>query len=137
MLAVPIIVIVTLFLGWVLVRLSINALALFVGMFGMMIDHHAGASVPVSVGIGLLLGVCTAGFGRAAPTYVRSPVGRMIVGSVFAAPAAVAAWSAAHGISGLLGACLAWSLLGSWFSAIIVGALAWQKVTVGDGQGAA
>ena len=135
MLAVPVLVIVVLFLAWALVRLSENALALFIGLFAAIAGHDAGAGWPLAITLSAFCGICVMAFGRNASNYVRTPFGRLVIGSAFAGPAA--AWSAAHRISSLFGAGVVLQMAGSIIAAVVIGSMARSKVLPAQNRPAA
>ena len=130
MLAIPVFIIVAVFLGWLLVRLTLNALPLFAGIFVASVAHGSGAGWLGSVALGALCGVGVAAFGRSAATYVRNRTARVILGLAFAIPAGATAWFAVHGISGLLFADSAWGTISCAVTALVIGAAARQKIAV-------
>ena len=130
MLAIPMLIIVTLFLGWLLVRLTLNALALFAAIFVASVAHGIGTGWLASFGFGVLCGVGVAAFGRNAARYVHGSTARLVLGLVFAVPAGAAAWSAAYGISGLFAPDTAWRTISGAVTALVIGAAAWQKAAM-------
>lgn len=131
MLAIPVFIIATLFLGWLLVRLTLNALALFAAIFVASIAHGAGAGWLAAIGFGTLCGVGVAAFGQNAARYMQRSNARFVLGLAFAIPAGAAAWSAVRGISGLVSGETLLGTISSAVAAVVIGTLAWQKAATG------
>ena len=127
-LAVLILIAVSLFLGWLLVKLAVNALPLFAGVATSFAVLNATDSVGAGASVGLFVALAVAAFGPFAFGAARSSSGRMLLGLMFAIPAAVAAWYAALGITGHVmmagGGRNAVALL----VAFLVGAVAWRRL---------
>ena len=126
--AIPILIAVALFMGWVLVKLTIHALPLFAGTSTAVFIHHAGASLATSVVAGGLIALAVTILGRVSFERTRSPAMRLLVALSFTAPAAFAAYHATLGLaahavpSGALRAAMA------LVAAFLVGAAAWRGI---------
>lgn len=129
MLAIPVLIIAALFLGWLLVRLTLNALALFAGVFAASVAHNAGAGLFASIGIGALCAIGVEAFGRNAGAYVHAPMTRLVIGLAFAIPAGVTAYDAMRGISGLVTGS-GWGQVVSLIVAVLIAVTAGQRVTL-------
>jgi len=126
-LAVPILIAVSLFLGWVLVVLAINALPLFSGVSAGLLVLGWSGSVAEGLIAGVFVGIVVATIGPVAFSRARSPLLRLLIVLAFAGPAAAAAYHAALGLFGHLvahgAACDALALV----AAFLVGSAAWRR----------
>jgi len=128
-LAVPILIAVSLFLGWLLVALAINALPLFSGVSAGLLVLARSGSIAEGLIAGALVGIAAATIGPVAFSRARSPMLRLLIVLAFAGPAAAAAYHAALGLFGHLiahgGARQALALA----AAFLVGCAAWRRFT--------
>lgn len=128
-LAIPILIAVSLFLGWVLVALAVNALPLFSGVSAGLLVLDWRGSVAEGLIAGVLVGIVVATIGPVAFSRARSPMLRLLIVLAFAGPAAAAAYHAALGLFSHLAAhgaaCDALALV----AAFLVGSSAWRRFT--------
>ena len=127
-LAVPILVAVSLFLGWMLMRLAVDAFPFLAGLATMFAVLPVSGSVAAALLIGLLaaLTVAMGGplvYGRVGPLWLR-----VASALLFAIPAGVAAWHAALGITGYVAMAGAWRDVVTCLAALVVGAMAWRRL---------
>lgn len=101
MLTIPILVIVALFMAWVLIKLTINALPFFTGVTIFMSFLGSGHGVAVALVLGCLAAIAVVALGKWAFAHARSPATRFAVAAAFAVPAAIAAFHAMRGIAAL------------------------------------
>jgi hypothetical protein len=115
---------------WALFALATHALPFFVGMIVGIYSFQAGAG-PFGA---IVVGFVTAGFtfvlGRYAFSVARSPIVRLVIGLLFAVPAAHAGYSVSFAL-----ACLGipsewWRESFAMFAAIAVGSVAWAHVSM-------
>jgi hypothetical protein len=125
--AVPILIAVTLFLGWMLVTLAINALLLFSGISAGLLVLGWSHSIADALIVGALVGIAVATIGPVAFSRTQSPMLRLVIIIAFAAPAAAAAHSAVLGLLGHVIAPSAPRELLAMAAAIIVGLAAWRR----------
>ena len=126
-LAVPILIAVSLFLGWMLVTLAVNALPLFSGISAGLFVLGWSHSIADAFVAGAFVGVAVATIGPVAFSRARSPMLRLVIVIAFAAPAAAAARSAALGLLGHVITPAAPRELLALAAAIIVGLAAWRR----------
>ena len=116
------------FVCWLLYGAAIHTLPFLVGAFVGLRAEQAGAGPVGGIMLGIGAGALVLVVGRAAFAQARGPVLRVAIALVFAAPAALAGYSATSMLFGLTstseGWCEAFSILG----AIAIGAIAWQKL---------
>jgi len=82
------------FLCWLLFTLAVYALPFFVGMTTGLAAYHSGAGVIGALVVGFAAGAVTLVAGQAAFAVVKSPVLRVAIAILFAAPAAIAGYHA-------------------------------------------
>lgn len=128
-LAIPILIAVSLFLGWVLIKLTVNALPLFAGTATVLVLLQSTGSIGVALVAGLLAGLVVAVFGSIAFKYAHSGMLRLALALLFAVPAAVAAWHAVQGIMGHVMMTGGKRDVAAFVVAIIVGGMAWRRLT--------
>lgn len=128
-LAVPILIAVSLFLGWLFVALAINALPLFSGVSTALLVLGWTGSIAEGLVAGALVGLAVATIGPVTFSRARPPMLRLLIVLAFAGPAAAAAYHAALGLFGHLiahgGARQALALA----AAFLVGSAAWRRFT--------
>jgi hypothetical protein len=126
--AVPILIAVSLFLGWALVTLSVNALPLFSGVSaGLLVLGWSGSATGGLIA-GLVVGIAVATIGPIAFSRARSSILRLSIGLIFAAPAAAAAYHAVLGLFGHFVATAPRDIL-AFAAALLVGMTAWRRFT--------
>ena len=81
------------YLCWLLFTLAVYALPLFAGMMAGLAAYHSGAGLGALV-VGFAAGAVTLVAGQAAFAAVKSPVLRVVIAILFAAPAAIAGYHA-------------------------------------------
>lgn len=127
-LAIPILIFAALLLGWLLVKLTVHALPLFAAVLVFLFLHHLAVGMVAALVTGALTGVAVAAIGRTSFQRARSPAGRLAIPLVFAAPASIAAYHAASGLSSVLVSSGAWHVGMSMVSALLVGTAAWRGI---------
>jgi hypothetical protein len=100
--AVPILIAVSLFLLWTLVKLTLNAMPLFVGVsLGfLMLSHGEGLVAALISGVAVAIAVTLCGAWTLSTT--QSPGVKLMVAAAFAGPAAFVAYHAVRGLAVLV-----------------------------------
>jgi hypothetical protein len=136
--AIPILIAVTFFLGWLLVKLTIHALPIFTGISAAVLAHQASAGPVTAIAIGALAAIAIAAIARVAFECARSPALRLAVPLAFAMPASIAAYHAALGLSALVMPDGFWRAAVAMAAAALIGAAAWREIMSSrTGRGAA
>lgn len=128
-LAVPILIAVCLFLGWVLVKLAVNALPLLAGITAGFAILPVTGSIGGAVVTGFFVAIAVSVAGPIAFRHARSGQIRLILALLFAVPAAIAARHAALGITGYVMIAGAGREAIAFVIALVVGGLACQRLT--------
>ncbi|MBB3890577.1 thiamine transporter ThiT [Phenylobacterium haematophilum] len=119
------------FACWLLYTLATLALPVFAAMTLGMWVHAAGYGVMAALIVGLVSGILTLIAGQVLFALVRSPLWRLLVGLLFAVPAAIAGYHAVHGITAMGVQSEPWRhALGS-AGALFIGAAAWLRIAAG------
>jgi hypothetical protein len=115
---------------WALFALATHALPFFVGMTAGIYSFQVGAG-PFGA---IVVGFVTAGFtfvvGRYASSIARSPIVRLVIGLLFAVPAARAGYSVALALAHLGIPSEWWRDSFAVLGAIAVGGIAWVNVSM-------
>ena len=113
---------------WLLFNLAVFALPFFAGVTAGMSALHSGAGPLGAVAGGIVAGVATLIVGQLALTFAPSALVRIAIALLFALPAAVAGYNAAHGIVALTLSSEGWRQAFATFGAIIVGVTAFARM---------
>jgi hypothetical protein len=116
------------FFCWLLYGAAIYALPFLVGAFVGLHAEQAGAGPLGSFVLGIGAGALVLVVGRAAFAQARGPVLRVSIALVFAAPAALAGYSATSMLFGWALASEGWREAFAIVGAIAIGAIAWQRL---------
>lgn len=111
-----------------LFTLTIYALPFYVGLTVGIWLHSQGAGVIGTAVAAIMAGIATLVILHILIATVQSPVLRVGLGLIFAAPAAYAAYHAVQGITAIAMPTSTWSLALSILGAAIVGVVAWLQI---------
>jgi len=117
------------FFCWLLFTLAIFALPVFVGLTVGIWAIHIGAGALGGILAGLAAGGATFGIGQLALAFVPWAWLRLLIVLAYAAPAAVAGYSATHGIAQMAMPSPTWQTVFSMIGAVAVGITAFVRVT--------
>jgi hypothetical protein len=115
---------------WLVFELAVYALPISVGVVAGLAASHSGAGPIGAVIVGLVAAVALHISGQLVFDFARSRLTSLIVGLVFAAPAAAAGYEAVHGLAALGAASPVWQQSFAVVGAILVGATAWARLSV-------
>jgi MFS family permease len=113
---------------WLLYGAAIYALPFLVGVFVGLRAEQAGAGSLGGIVLGLGAGLLVLVVGRTVFAQARGRVPRIAIASVFAAPAALAGYSATSMLFGLASASEGWRQAFAIVGAMATGAIAWQRL---------
>lgn len=114
-------------LCWLVFTFAVYAVPAFVGMSAAMFAHQTGAGTPGAIVIGLLAGAAAMAFGQRLIASTGSPAFRFLVTALFAAPAGIAGFHAAHGIAAMGESDPTYRMLLALLGGVIVAATAWSR----------
>jgi hypothetical protein len=117
------------FFCWLLFTLAVFALPAFLGVIVGMWSVHTGAGVLGGILIGLAAAGLTFGVGQLLLTFVPWTWARLLIVTAYAAPAAVAGYSATHGIAQMAMPSPTWQMIFSVIGAIAVGVTALVSIS--------
>lgn len=116
------------FLVYVLFSLAVYALPFFVAMTVGMYLYDTDAGLMVAILVGMFAGVFTLLIGQIVFAKVQSIPLRLLIASIYAAPAGVAGFSAIKGLSQIGGASESWTLAFAIIGGVIVAGTAWVRI---------
>ncbi|WP_299404870.1 hypothetical protein [uncultured Roseobacter sp.] len=116
------------FLVWVLFALAVYALPAFVGVSVGMYVYDTEAGVVAALIAGMFAAVFTYLIGQIVFAKVQSVPIRLAIGSLFAAPAGFAGFSAIKGLSQIGGASEGWTLAFAIIGGIVTAGTAWVRI---------
>jgi hypothetical protein len=88
------------FFCWLLFTLAVYALPFLAGLSAGLAAFHSGAGLIVALVVGFLVGVTILVLGQIVLTTVRTPLTRLLVGLIYAVPAAVAGYQLCLALAG-------------------------------------
>jgi len=116
--------------AWLLFNLAVFALPFFAGVSAGMAALHSGAGPIGAILVGLLVAVLTLAVGQIVFTLVPWPLIRGAVALLFAVPAAIAGYHAAHGLAGLAMPSEGWRQAFAISGGLVVGATALARLVL-------
>ena len=120
-------------LCWALFTLAVHALPFFVSMIAGLYAYQNGIGPFGAIVVGFAAGSFTLVVGQYAFFVARSPVIRLVIGLLFALPAARAGYNATLGLAHIGVPSGWWREAFAIFGAIIVGCTAWARVSIPTG----
>jgi hypothetical protein len=115
------------YLCWLLFTLAVYALPLFAGMMAGLAAYHSGAGLGALV-VGFAAGAVTLVAGQAAFAAVKSPVLRVVIAILFAAPAAIAGYHATLALAHIGVPSASWREVFAIVGAIVAGGTAFVRL---------
>jgi hypothetical protein len=122
------------FCCWLLFNLAVYALPCFVGVNAGLWSYHHGSGLLTAMLAGLLCAAATLILGQLAFATLKSPLARLSIAVLFAAPAAFAGFYAALGLGRDAGASLPWCNALGMIGALLVGGTALMRLAAGPVQ---
>jgi hypothetical protein len=87
------------YLCWLIFALAVHALPFFAGVSAGLAAYHSGSGPVAAIVVGVIAGSIVLVLGQVAFTTLRSSLVRAVPVVLFAVPAAVAGYHAAHGLA--------------------------------------
>jgi len=113
---------------WVLFNLAVYALPFFVAVSAGMLAYQTGAGAAGAIIVSLFAGAAALVLGQKLFAVVHSPALRAVVAALYAAPAAVAGYHAAHGIAAMGSPSASWHELLSVAGGVVISLVAWSRI---------
>ena len=118
------------FVCWLLFSLAVYAFPFAIGLTAGLAVYNSGAGVAGGFIVGALVGGLTLVLGQLAFASVRAPLGRAMIGLLYAVPAAIAGYSAAFGLAQFGIASHGWCEAFAIFGALLIGGTAWARLAL-------
>jgi hypothetical protein len=116
------------FVCWLLFTLAVYALPFFAGMTAGLAAYDSGAGIIGALVVGFVAGAVTLVAGQAAFAAVKSPVLRVVIAILFAAPAAIAGYHATLALAHIGVPSASWREVFAIVGAIVVGGTAFLRL---------
>jgi hypothetical protein len=110
-----------------LLRLSINALPLFVAFLAGSATYQSGSGIIAALAAATLAAIILLALAQLALAFAKSDMMRGAIGTAFAAPAAFAGYHAVHGIAAATMPHSLWQPVLSLIGAAIIAAASWMQ----------
>ena len=117
-------------LARLVLQLAIFALPAAAGLWAGLAVWHAGAGPIGGTAVGLAVGAGLFALGTVVNETTRSPLLRIAVSAIFAAPAALASYHLAYRLSGIGSPAEWWRVLIAFVGAVVIGSAAWVRLNV-------
>ena len=118
------------YLCWLIFALAVYALPLFAGVTAGLSAYHSGSGPITAIVVAATVSVIVLLAGQIAFRSLRSPAVRAAIALVFATPAAVAGYHAAHGFAHILVPIESWREVIAIAGAIVVATIACARITL-------
>lgn len=118
------------YLCWLIFALAVNALPLFAGVTAGLVAYHSNSGPIAAVAVTAIVSVVVLFAGQFAFRALRSTPVRAAIALLFAGPAAVAGYHAAHGLADVVVPFEGWREVMAIASAIMVATIAWARITL-------
>ena len=115
---------------WLIFALAVYALPLLAGVTAGLAAYHSSSGPIAAIAVGAIVSAVVLFAGQVAFRTLRSTSVRAAIALLFAVPAAIAGYHAAHGLSLLIVPVEAWREAMGIAGAIMVAAIAWARITL-------
>jgi hypothetical protein len=114
---------------WLLFTFAVYALPFYAGITATVLVYKHDAGWLGAGFVGLLSGAAVLLLGQFLFATLRSPTARATVAVTYAVPAGLAGYHAVHGLSAIGGMSEPWRIAFSILGAVMVGSVAWTRVS--------
>ena len=118
------------YLCWLIFALAVYALPLFAGITAGLSAYHSGSGPIAAIAVGAIVSVIVLLAGQITFRTLRSTPVRAAIALLFAMPAAIAGYHAAHGLAYLVVPIEGWRQTMAVAGAIMVATIAWARITL-------
>ena len=118
------------YLCWLVFALAVNALPLFAGVTAGLAAYHSNSGTIAAVAIAASVSVIVLFAGQLSFRTSRSTPVRAAIALLFAVPAAIAGYHAAHGLADAVVPIEGWRETVGITGAIMVATIAWARITL-------
>jgi hypothetical protein len=118
------------FFCWLLFTLAVYALPFLAGLTAGLAAFSSGSGFIGALAIGLLVGVTILVLGQLVFATVRTPLIRLLIGLVYAVPAAVAGYQLGFALAGIGAPIGGWQQVFAAAGAVVVGTTAFARMAL-------
>ena len=118
------------YLCWLIFALAVYALPLFAGVTAGLAALHSGSGPIAAIVVAAIVSVIVLFAGQIAFRTLRSTPVRAAIALLFAVPAAVAGYHAAHGLADIVLPIEGWRQTMAVAAAIMVATIAWVRISL-------
>jgi hypothetical protein len=116
------------YLCWLIFALAVNALPLFAGVTAGLAAYQSNSGPIAAIAVAAIVSVIVLLAGQIAFRTLRSTPVRAVIALLFAVPAAVAGYHAAHGLAHIVVPIEGWRQTVAIAGAIMVATIAWARI---------
>jgi hypothetical protein len=118
------------YLCWLIFALAVNALPLFAGVTAGLAAYQSNSGPIAAIAVAAIVSVIILLAGQIAFRTLRSTPVRAVIALLFAVPAAVAGYHAAHGLAHIVVPIEGWRQTMAIAGAIMVATIAWARISL-------
>ena len=118
------------YLCWLIFALAVNALPLFAGVTAALAAYQSNSGPIAAIAVAAIVSVIILLAGQIAFRTLRSTPVRAVIALLFAVPAAVAGYHAAHGLAHIVVPIEGWRQTMAIAGAIMVATIAWARISL-------
>jgi hypothetical protein len=118
------------YLCWLIFALAVNALPLFAGVTAGLAAYQSNSGPIAAIAVAAIVSVIVLLAGQIAFRTLRSTPVRAVIALLFAVPAAVAGYHAAHGLAHIVVPIEGWRQTMAIAGAIMVATIAWARISL-------
>ena len=118
------------YLCWLIFALAVNALPLFAGVTAGLAAYQSNSGPIAAIAVTAIVSVIVLLAGQIAFRTLRSTPVRAVIALLFAVPAAVAGYHAAHGLAHIVVPIEGWRQAMAIAGAIMVATIAWARISL-------
>ena len=118
------------YLCWLIFALAVNALPLFAGVTAGLAAYQSNSGPIAAIAVAAIVSVIILLAGQIAFRTLRSTPVRAVIALLFAVPAAVAGYHAAHGLAHIVVPIEGWRQTMAVAGAIMVATIAWARISL-------
>ena len=118
------------YLCWLIFALAVNALPLFAGVTAGLAAYQSNSGPIAAIAVTAIVSVIVLLAGQIAFRTLRSTPVRAVIALLFAVPAAVAGYHAAHGLAHIVVPIEGWRQTMAIAGAIMVATIAWARISL-------
>ena len=118
------------YLCWLIFALAVDALPLFAGVTAGLAAYQSNSGPIAAIAVAAIVSVIILLAGQMAFRTLRSTPVRAVIALLFAVPAAVAGYHAAHGLAHIVVPIEGWRQTMAFAGAIMVATIAWARISL-------